>query len=223
MRAYDIITFDCYGTLIDWNAGIIRAFQEAAAADGVDLESEEILHAYHDAEPVVERESYLPYREVLSQVAQQCAKSLDWELDPNRSGFLADSVGSWTPFSDTNPMLERLKALGCQLGILSNIDEDLFAQTQEHFTVTFDLVITAEQVRSYKPGQAHFLKARDQVGDRRWLHAARSFFHDVVPACTLDVPVVWVNREHSGALGPEQPNAEVDDLEGLVEWLHGSA
>ena len=143
MRAYDIITFDCYGTLIDWNAGIIRAFQDAAAADGVDLESKEILRAYHDAEPVVERESYLPYREVLSQVAQQCAKSLDWELDPNRSGFLADSVGSWTPFSDTNPMLERLKALGCQLGILSNIDEDLFAQTQEHFTVASFVAMAA--------------------------------------------------------------------------------
>ncbi len=82
MRAYDIITFDCYGTLIDWNAGIIRAFQDAAAADGVDLESEEILHAYHDAEPVVERESYLPYREVLSQVAQQCAKSLPTSRRP---------------------------------------------------------------------------------------------------------------------------------------------
>ena len=73
MRTYDIITFDCYGTLIDWNAGIVRAFQEAAAADGVKLGSEDILQAYHDAEPVVERESYLPYREVLSQVAQQCA------------------------------------------------------------------------------------------------------------------------------------------------------
>ncbi len=223
MRVYDIITFDCYGTLIDWNAGIIRAFQEAAAADGVDLESEDILHAYHDAEPVVERESYLPYREVLSQVAQQCAKSLDWELDPNRSGFLADSVGSWTPFSDTNPTLERLKALGCQLGILSNIDEDLFAQTQEHFTVAFDLVITAERVRSYKPGHAHFLTAKDEIGDRRWLHAARSFFHDVVPASALGLPVVWVNREHTEPLGPEQPSAEVDDLQGLVGWLSASA
>ncbi len=219
MRPYDIITFDCYGTLIDWNAGIVRAFQKAAAADGVELGSEEILHAYHDAEPVVERESYLPYREVLSQVAQQCAKPLGWNLDANSSGFLADSLGSWTPFPDTNPMLERLKELGYQFGILSNIDEDLLAQTQEHFTVEFDLVVTAERVRSYKPGHAHFLTARDEIGDRRWLHAARSFFHDVVPASALGLPVVWVNREHTEPLGPERPNAEVDDLEGLVRHL----
>ena len=81
MRTYDIITFDCYGTLIDWNAGIVQAFQEAAAADGVELEPEDILHAYHDAEPLVERESYRPYREVLSQVAQECAGPLGWTLD----------------------------------------------------------------------------------------------------------------------------------------------
>ncbi len=219
MRTYDIITFDCYGTLIDWNAGIVRAFQEAATADGVKLGSEEILQAYHDAEPVVERESYLPYREVLSQVAQQCARPLSWNLDANRSGFLADSLGSWTPFPDTNQMLERLKELGYQLGILSNIDEDLLAQTQKHFTVEFDLIVTAQRVRSYKPGHAHFLTAKDEIGDRRWVHAARSFFHDVVPACALGLPVVWVNREHTDALGPEQPIAEVDDLEGLVRHL----
>ncbi len=120
-------------------------------------------------------------------------------------------------------MLERLKELGYQLGILSNIDEDLLAQTQEHFTVEFDLIVTAERVRSYKPGHAHFLKARDEIGDRRWLHAARSFFHDVVPACALNIPVVWVNREHTKPLGPEHPNAEVDDLQGLVRWLSDSA
>ena len=223
MRTYDIITFDCYGTLIDWNAGIVRAFQEAAAADGVNLEADAILHAYHDAEPAVERESYLPYREVLSQVAQQCAQPLGWNLDANRSGFLADSLGSWTPFPDTNPILERLKQSGYQLGILSNIDEDLLAQTQEHFTVEFDLIVTAERVRSYKPGHAHFITAKDEIGDRRWLHAARSFFHDAVPASAQGLPVVWVNREHTDPLGPEQPNAEVDDLAGLVGWLCDSA
>ena len=223
MRTYDIITFDCYGTLIDWNAGIVRAFQEAAAADGVELEPEDILHAYHDAEPLVERESYRPYRDVLSHVAQECAGPLGWNLDANRSSFLADSLGSWTPFPDTNSILERLKQLGYRLGILSNIDEDLFVQTQKQFTVDFDLIVTAERVRSYKPKHAHFLTARDEIGDRRWLHAARSFFHDVVPACALNIPVVWVNREHTEPLGPEHPNAEVDDLQGLVGWLSDSA
>ena len=216
---YDIITFDCYGTLIDWDGGITAAFQEAARVDGINLDSDAIMAAYHDIEPAVEEQDYRPYREVLKEVAVRGAARLGWPLDANRSGFLAESLGDWTPFPDTNPMLERLRESGYQLGILSNIDEDLFARTRRHFTVQFDLLVTAERVRSYKPGHTHFLTAKEEIGDRRWLHAARSYFHDVVPARALGVPVVWVNREHSKPLGPERPDAEVENLEGLVEWL----
>jgi 2-haloalkanoic acid dehalogenase type II len=218
-RPYDIITFDCYGTLIDWNAGITRAFQTAAEADGVALTGEAVLSAYHGVEHLVEGREYITYREVLGQVALLCAERVGWGLAPDRAGFLADSLAQWQPFPDTNPMLERLKQAGYELGILSNVDDDLFAGTQEHLSVEFDLVVTAEQVRAYKPNHAHFETARERIGDRRWLHAARSYFHDVVPATALGVPVVWVNREHSNPTGSVVPDAEVDTLEGLVTWL----
>ena len=163
---YDIITFDCYGTLIDWNGGITAAFQEAARVDGINLDSDAIMAAYHDIEPAVEEQDYRPYREVLQEVAVRGAARLGWPLDASRAGFLAESLGDWKPFPDTNSMLERLRESGYQLGILSNIDEDLFARTRRHFTVQFDLLVTAERVRAYKPGHTHFLTAKEEIGDR---------------------------------------------------------
>ncbi len=218
-RRYDIITFDCYGTLIDWNAGITQAFQTAARADGVELTGEAILSAYHGVEHLVQSREYARYREVLGQVALLCAERLGWALAPNRAEFLAESLPQWQPFPDTNRMLEKLKQAGYELGVLSNIDDELFAGTQEQFTVEFDLLVTAEQVQAYKPKHDHFEKARERIGDRRWVHAARSYFHDVVPATALGIPVVWVNREHSRPTGSAVPDAEVETLEGLVAWL----
>ena len=216
---YDIITFDCYGTLIDWDGGIANAFRDAALTDGLDLDRERILEVYHAVEPTVQQEEYRPYRDVLTDTARRCAERLDWPLPSDRSGFLAESLGNWTPFADTNKSLELLHGLGYQLGILSNIDDDLFAATTRHFTVEFDLVITAQQVRSYKPAHVHFETARRGMSGRRWLHAAQSYYHDVVPARALDIPVVWINRGSDPPLGKTVPNAEVDSLEGLVGWL----
>ena len=218
-RPYDIITFDCYGTLIDWDSGITGAFRDAALTDGLDLDSDRVLEVYHAVEPTVQTEGYRSYRDVLADTARRCAERLDWLLPADRSGFLAESLGNWTPFTDTNKALERLHGLGYRLGILSNIDDDLFAATTRHFTVEFDLVITAQQVRSYKPAHGHFEAARQGVSGRRWLHAAQSYYHDVVPARTLDIPVVWINRRGDPPLGKTVPNAEVDSLDGLVEWL----
>ena len=216
---YDIITFDCYGTLIDWDTGITTAFQHAAREDGVELTAEAILEAYHSVEPLVQQRQYRSYREVLADAAARCAKRLGWAMDPGRSAFLAESLVGWTPFVDTNPSLEVLRSSGYQLGILSNIDDDLFAGTSRHFTVEFDTVITAQQVSSYKPAHGHFLAARKQIGERRWLHAARSYFHDVVPSRALGIPVVWVNRVDDSPSGSERPDAAVESLEGLVQWL----
>ena len=218
-RPYDIITFDCYGTLIDWDSGITGAFRDAALTDGLDLDGDRVLEVYHAVEPTVQTEGYRSYRDVLADTARRCAERLDWLLPADRSGFLAESLGNWTPFTDTNKALERLHGLGYRLGILSNIDDDLFAATTRHFTVEFDLVITAQQVRSYKPAHGHFEAARQGVSGRRWLHAAQSYYHDVVPARTLDIPVVWINRRGDAPLGKTVPNAEVDSLDGLVEWL----
>lgn len=216
---YDVITFDCYGTLIDWEGGIVAAFQTAARTDGVTLHREQILRAHAEIEPQVQREGYRRYRDVLTEVAVRAAPRLGWRLVPERARFLADSLTGWRAFADTNPALERLRAAGYQLGILSNIDDDLLAGTRKHFTVPFNILVTAEQVRSYKPAAGHFRKARALIGAGRWLHAGQSWFHDVAACCALGIPVVWVNRKRERAGEGARPTGEVTDLLGLVDWL----
>lgn len=219
MPRYDVITFDCYGTLIDWQSGIAEAFLDAAAADGVTVSREGVLRAYADTEHRVEAESYRPYRDILRETATRVAKSLGWQLVPERAGFLAESLPSWQPFPDTNPALERLAAAGCRLGILSNIDDDLLAATREHFTVKFDIIVTAQQVRSYKPAHRHFLTARKLIDDARWLHAAESNFHDIVPTNVLGIDNAWINRQRQEPLPGGTPKYELNDLARLADAI----
>jgi 2-haloalkanoic acid dehalogenase type II len=181
---FDIITFDCYGTLIDWEGGMVRAFQTEAAADGRSPDARDIVEAYMAEEAIVESGEYQPYRDMLAQTALRVASRLGWPLDPGRAGFLARSLPEWQPFPDTNTALERL-ASRFRLGLLSNIDDDLLAATRRHFTVEFDLIVTAQQVKSYKPGFAHFQEALARTPGKRLLHSAQSYFHDVVPASGL--------------------------------------
>lgn len=221
-RKYDLITFDCYGTLIDWDKGISSAFIDAAASDGVTLEREQVLAAYNGIERVVEAERYRPYRDVLAESALRVASRVGWQLNRDRADFLSRSLPKWLPFADTNVALERLKALGYQLGILSNIDDDLLAKTSRQFTVSFDLLVTAEQVGSYKPADGHFLAARQVIGKLGWLHAAQSNFHDVIPARRLRIPVAWINRNRESALEGGTPDYEFSSLTELVSWLDDS-
>ena len=211
MNPFEVITFDCYGTLIDWEKGIRDAFSR------VGLESDATLKAYAQIEPVVEAESYRSYREVLTETAARVVKKLG-----NRSvrpSFLADSLPSWKPFVDTNPALERLRRAGIRLGILSNVDDDLIAATRKHFTVDFDLVITAQQVHSYKPAHGHFVRARERIGTLRWLHAAQSNPHDIVPANQLGIASAWINRHGQKALAGGDPTYEFHDLTGLADAM----
>lgn len=219
MLNFDIITFDCYGTLIDWESGLVGAFQSEAARAGLTLKASDIVAAYMAEEPEVEAVGYRPYREVLRETSRRVAARLGFQLEPERAGFLAASLPEWRPFPDTNVALERL-ARRFQLGILSNIDDDLLAGTQRHFRVTFDLIVTAAQVKSYKPRYAHFREALARTSGKRLLHAAQSYFHDVVPACRLGIPVVWVNRKSELARegGPE-PTYEVRNLVTLADLL----
>lgn len=218
---YDIVTFDCYGTLIDWERGITEAFAAAAPHSGTSASPTEVLAAYAAIEPEMESGPYQPYRQVLRGTAAGVGRRLGWPPGGENT-FLAESLPSWPAFPDTNTALRRLRLSGVRLGILSNVDEDLLAGTRRHFDAPFDLVITAEQVRSYKPGHAHFEAARRALGNGgRWLHAAQSYFHDVVPAKALGIPVAWINRksEPAGSAGP--PDAEFRDLSQLADWLLG--
>ena len=217
-RPYDIITFDCYGTLIDWETGIAGAFMRAVVGTGSRLDPHTVLAAYERIEPVVEAEAYRSYREVLTESARRVARELGWALPEARAGFLAESLPFWIPFPDTNAALERLFKAGYQLGILSNVDDDLLAGTRRHFTIPIDLIVTAQQVGSYKPGDGHFTNARERIGGRRWLHAARSHFHDVTPCKRLGVPVAWINRAGE-TRGEPRPDRELASLTELADWL----
>jgi 2-haloalkanoic acid dehalogenase type II len=216
---YDIVTFDCYGTLIDWEAGIAEAFAAAAARLRAPVDVRAALRLYADIEPAVQTERYRSYREVLTESARRIAARLGWALPGARAGFLADSLPYWRPFPDTNPGLRRLIAAGYRLGILSNVDDDLLVWTRRQLAAPFDVVVTAEQVGSYKPAPGHFLEARARIGDRRWLHAAQSYFHDVAPARAAEIPVAWVNRKGEAAREAGRPDLEVRTVLELASGL----
>ena len=218
-RLYDIVTFDCYGTLIDWESGIAAAFLGAAAADGMRLERAAVLLAYAELEPIVEAETHRSYGEVLTETAKRVAARLGWALPEARAAFLASSLPAWPPFGDTNPALERVATAGYRLGILSNVDDGLLAATRKHFSVGFDLLVTAQQVGAYKPAPNHFTVARQRIGGRRWLHAAQSHFHDVVPARALGIPVAWINRKNEPRSDGPRADREFRTLAELAEWL----
>jgi 2-haloalkanoic acid dehalogenase type II len=176
-----------------------------------------VLRAYASIEPVVETERYRRYRDVLTESAFRVGDAFGRRIpDPT---FLAASLPRWTPFADTNPALEALRNAGYRLGILSNVDRDLLAETRKHFTVDFDLIITAEDVGSYKPEPGHFAAARERIGASPWLHAAQSNYHDIVPVNAMRVPTAWVNRRGQTPLPGGVPTYEVRDMAGLAELL----
>ncbi|HTO87425.1 MAG TPA: HAD family hydrolase [Thermoanaerobaculia bacterium] len=223
MPRFDVVTFDCYGTLIDWETGIRESFARAAASDGVTLAPSEVLAAYAEIEPAVEAEAYRSYRDVLAETASRVAQRLGWRLPEDRRFLLAESLPSWRPFPDTNPALRRLASAGCRLGILSNIDDDLLAETRRLLEVSFEPVVTAAQVRSYKPASGHFLEARRRLGPgARWLHAAQSYFHDVEPCKRLGIPVAWINRGRHQAGHAGSPDWEMPDLARFADWMESA-
>jgi 2-haloacid dehalogenase len=214
------VTFDVYGTLIDWETGVYEAFAEEAARDGVEIDRNTLIPLFHEVSRGIEAGSYELYAEVLRRTAIEVADRIGWRLEPSRSGFLPDSVQRWKPFRETNPQLAKL-AKKYKLGLLSNIDDKLLGQTRRHIPVDFDLVVTAQQVRSYKPEPAHFTECARRIGGKRgWVHVASSHYHDVVPCVKQRVPVIWVNRSKQKLdSSQKKPTAEVTNLRAAVKLL----
>jgi 2-haloacid dehalogenase len=214
------VTFDVYGTLIDRDTGIYEAFAAEAAREGVEIDRAELLALVREIVREIEGGSYELYAEVLRRTAIEVAKRLEWPLEPSRSGFLPDSVQRWKPFRETNPQLTKL-GKKYKLGLLSNIDDKLLGQTRRHIPADFDLVVTAQQVRSYKPDPAHFTEcARRMGGKRGWVHVAASYYHDVVPCLKARVPVIWVNRtKETLESSQRKPTAEVPNLREAAKLL----
>jgi len=216
---YGIVTFDCYGTMIDWESGIREAFAAEAARMGRPVDAARALALHAEIEPAVQAEAYRSYREVLTETARRAARQLGWPLPESRAGFLAESLPTWRPFPDTNRALVRLAGAGYRLGILSNVDDDLLVWTRRHLFARFDLVVTAQHVGSYKPAPGHFQAARAEIGGDRWLHAAQSYFHDIAPARALGIDAAWINRKGEAAPAGAAPVPEMPALAGLADWL----
>ena len=214
------VTFDVYGTLIDWETGIFDAFTREAQRDGFTIERDELIALFHEIEREIQAGSYELYAEVLRRTAVEIARRLDWPLEPSRSGFLPDSVQRWTPFKETNTQLDKT-AKKFKVGLLSNIDDKLLGQTRRHIPIDFDLVVTAQQVRSYKPDPAHFTECARRVGGKKgWVHVASSYYHDVEPCLKARVPVIWVNRKKETLeAGQRKPTAEVHNLREAAKLL----
>ena len=193
---FEVLTFDCYGTLIDWETGIRRAFARAVARTHAKPDLvEQAVQLYEEEERRVEKEKpFKSYRNVLAESTIAVAEKIGLKLKQSDASFLADELPSWTPFPDTNPALDSL-ARHHRLGILSNIDNDLLAETLKHLNTRFDILVTAENVRSYKPDRPHFERAREIIGTKKWAHVAASQYHDIEPGLALGIPAFWVNRK----------------------------
>jgi 2-haloacid dehalogenase/putative hydrolase of the HAD superfamily len=214
------VTFDVYGTLIDWETGVYEAFAAEAERDGFTIERDQLIPLFMSIQKEIQSGSYELYAEVLRRTAVRIAKELGWPLEPSRSGFLPDSVARWRPFKETNAQLDRF-AKKYNIGLISNIDDKLLGLTRRHFRTDFDLVVTAQQVRSYKPDPAHFTECERRIGGRRgWVHVAESYYYDVEPCLKKRIPVVWVNRHREKLEGGQKPpTAEVHNLREAAKLL----
>src|SRR3954468_6869037 len=214
------VTFDVYGTLIDWESGVADAFEREARKDGFTLDRTQVIDLFLEATKEIQSGSYELYAEVLRQAAVRIAKEIGWPLEPSRSGFLPDSVARWGAFKETNAQLK--KVLGkYETGLISNIDDKLLGLTRRHIPIDFDLVVTAQQVRSYKPDPAHFNECERRVGTKKgWVHVAESYYYDVEPCLKKKIPVVWVNRrKETLESGQKKPDAEVFNLREAFKLL----
>ncbi len=222
----EVISFDCYGTLIDWETGIHDALTPVLTNHGVNLDRDSLLTIHSELEPKIQSAKYIPYHQVLIEVVKGFAKRFDFQPTAAELVRLADSVGDWPAFPDSIEALKKLKRIR-KLAIFSNIDNAMIHLSIKRLEVEFNWVITAQSARAYKPALSvfhHVFKAtnlkRNQV-----LHVAQSIFHDIAPANELGIRSVWVNRRKgltgTGATPPATatPNLEVSSLAELAEIL----
>jgi 2-haloacid dehalogenase len=220
---FEILTFDCYGTLIDWEQGILHCLRGILAAHGKSVDDTQILQLYGDFEANAEQGEYRRYREVLQSVVRQFGERFDFVATDAEAGSLPNSLPDWRPWPDTVAALHQLRSR-FRLAVISNVDDDLFAATRPKLGVEFDHVITAQQARAYKPSLKIFELALSRVvlPAHRVLHVGQSIYHDVVPAQALGLATVWVNRPSArGGVGAVKaaegrPDLQVSSLAELA-------
>lgn len=220
--AFDALTFDCYGTLIDWETGILAALRPTLAAHGVTPPEDELLEAFGRAEATAEAGLYRPYREVLANCLREIGQGYGIEPGDDAARTFGSSVAEWPVFPDSAAALHRLRTR-FRLGVITNCDTDLFAASNARLGVEFDWVVTAQSVGSYKPDPRNFEAAFDAIARagiarQRILHVAQSLFHDHVPAKRFGLSTVWIDRRQgragAGATPPASatPDAAFPDM-----------
>jgi len=222
---YDAITFDCYGTLIDWEKGLTGYLTPLLESHDVHVVDSFLFEFYGRTEAALQAGTYRPYREILEGVLEALAERLGFTPSDEAIAGFPDSVGNWLPFPDT---IAALKTLGkrFQLIVISNIDDELFDLTNANLGINFDHVVTAGQVKAYKPDPRMFTTAVERIGlpQSRILHVAQSLYHDIAPATALGFDTVWIDRHDghgSGATAPGQatPTWTLHNLRELVDAL----
>ena len=208
-------TFDCYGTLIDWNLGIRTELERLFGVE----EAPRLLERYHEVEREIESGSFHTYREVMTLALERLAQEETIQLPEGEAGALGRSLPEWPPFPEVPAALAELRDRGWKLAILSNTDRDLIAASQKQLGVPIDLAIVAEDVESYKPAHAHWERFFESTTADRdsHVHVAASLVHDIKPARELDLRTVWINRLDETA-DPE-PDRELKDLSTLADTV----
>jgi len=205
------LTFDCFGTLIDWRHGIRTTGELLFPGRGADF-----LDSYIKAEAEVENEgSFRRYRAVLTETVRRVAQQLGLDLKPDDATALVSTIPYWPAFADVGPALAELRREGWRLALLTNCDRDIIALTQRRLPASFDAVVTAEDVAAYKPNPAHFLLFKSTFGASAdaWIHVAQSYFHDIKPTSELGIRRIWVNRQGE----PDDPSIADTVVSGLAE------
>jgi 2-haloacid dehalogenase len=216
---FEALTFDCYGTLIDWERGILAGLRPILAANGVDPSDDEVLEVYARAEAAAEAGPYRRYRDILAGCLHDVAGAYRVAASDADAASFGGSVGAWPAFPDSTDALRQL-GTRFRLGVITNCDDDLFAASNARLGVTFDWIVTAQSVGSYKPNARNFEAAFEAIDlpRDRILHVAQSLFHDHVPAKQLGLSTVWIDRRHdregSGATPPAvvAPDAVFPDM-----------
>ncbi len=226
----EVLTFDCYGTLIDWETGIVAGIRRVLDPRGVVADDDALLERYARHEEAIEAAGYLRYREILARALRGVCAEFGIVPSDDEAAAFGGSVGEWPAFPDSPPALARLQER-YRLAVITNCDDDLFAASNRRLGVTFDWVITAQQVGSYKPSRRNFEFAFERIGvpRDRILHVAQSLFHDHVPAKELGLTTAWIDRRHdqpgSGATPPASatPDLVAPDMATFADMAAAAA